>query len=71
MAESRLIAVVIWATSKWQSDVSISARWGLGGAVAQKFAREGYHVVVTTRAALHQTFPGLPDSSQHDHRHHK
>jgi hypothetical protein len=25
----------------------------------------------TTRAALHQTFPGLPDSSQHDHRHHK
>ena len=27
----------------------VSARWGIGGAVAQKFAREGFLVVLTTR----------------------
>jgi NAD(P)-dependent dehydrogenase (short-subunit alcohol dehydrogenase family) len=61
------IAVVIGATSKWQadgrntrlahghdvedSDLPVSARWGVGGAVAQKFAREGFLVVLTTRTA--------------------
>ena len=59
------VAVVIGATSKWQSDgrntklahggtlddseIPIDARWGIGGAFAQKFAREGLFVVLTTR----------------------
>ena len=59
------VAVVIGATSKWQSDgrntrmvhggnipddeLPVSVRWGVGGAIALKFAREGYHVVLTTR----------------------
>jgi NAD(P)-dependent dehydrogenase (short-subunit alcohol dehydrogenase family) len=61
------VAVVIGATSKWQadgrntrlahghdlddSDLPVSVRWGVGGAIAQKFAREGFHVVLTTRQA--------------------
>ena len=61
------VAVVIGATSKWQSDgrntklahgkvlddsdMAVSARWGVGGAVAQKFAQEGFFVVLTTRKA--------------------
>src|SRR5687767_2524787 len=61
------VAVVVGATSKWQadgrntvlahgvelddSDLPIGIRWGLGGAIAQKFAAEGFHVVLTTRAA--------------------
>lgn len=61
------VAVVIGATSKWQSDgrntklahggeiddtdLAVTARWGVGGAVAQKFAREGFFVVLTTRVA--------------------
>jgi NAD(P)-dependent dehydrogenase (short-subunit alcohol dehydrogenase family) len=32
------------------ADVPVSARWGAGGAIAQKFAREGFFVVMTTRA---------------------
>ncbi|MBM4257078.1 MAG: SDR family oxidoreductase [Deltaproteobacteria bacterium] len=60
------VAVVIGATSKWQadgrntklahgkvlddSDLPVSARWGIGGAVAQKFAKEGFFVVMTTRS---------------------
>jgi NAD(P)-dependent dehydrogenase (short-subunit alcohol dehydrogenase family) len=69
------IAVVVGATSKWQadgrntllahgtelddSDLPVGIRWGFGGAVAQKFAREGFFVVLTTRkqanaAALEQ-----------------
>ena len=59
------IAVVVGATSKWQSDgrntklahgralddsdVPVGVRWGVGGAIAQKFAREGFFVVLTTR----------------------
>jgi NAD(P)-dependent dehydrogenase (short-subunit alcohol dehydrogenase family) len=59
------VAVVIGATSKWQSDgrntklvhgkplsdedLPVTARWGVGGAVAQKFAREGFFVALTTR----------------------
>lgn len=59
------VAVIIGATSKWQSDgrntllahgsevndsdLPVSARWGVGGAIAQKFAAQGYFVVLTTR----------------------
>ncbi|MGC2413732.1 MAG: SDR family NAD(P)-dependent oxidoreductase [Stellaceae bacterium] len=59
------VAVVIGATSKWQSDgrntllahghavddsaVPVGVRWGVGGAVAQKFAKEGFFTVLTTR----------------------
>jgi NAD(P)-dependent dehydrogenase (short-subunit alcohol dehydrogenase family) len=62
---ARPVAVVIGATSKWQSDgrntklvhgkplsdedLPVTARWGVGGAVAQKFAREGFFVALTTR----------------------
>ena len=58
------VAVVVGATSKWQSDgrntklahgtviddsdMPVGARWGIGGAVAQKFAKEGFFVVLTT-----------------------
>ncbi len=61
------VAVVIGATSKWQADgrntklahgralddseLPVGVRWGVGGAVAQKFAREGFLVVLTTRIA--------------------
>jgi NAD(P)-dependent dehydrogenase (short-subunit alcohol dehydrogenase family) len=61
------VAVVIGATSKWQADGSntllahgqaiddselpIGARWGVGGAVAQRFAADGFFVVLTTRRA--------------------
>jgi NAD(P)-dependent dehydrogenase (short-subunit alcohol dehydrogenase family) len=61
------VAVVVGATSKWQadgrntrlahgkvlddSDLPIGVRWGVGGAIAQKFAQEGFLVVLTTRNA--------------------
>ena len=61
------VAVVIGATSKWQSDgrntrlihggelddsdLPIGVRWGVGGAISQKFASEGFLVVLTTRNA--------------------
>jgi NAD(P)-dependent dehydrogenase (short-subunit alcohol dehydrogenase family) len=61
------VAVVVGATSKWQadgrntqlahgkvlddSDMPVGVRWGLGGAIAQKFAKEGFVVVLTTRKA--------------------
>lgn len=61
------VTVVVGATSKWQSngrntklahgkviddsDMPVGARWGIGGAVAQKFAKEGFFVVLTTRNA--------------------
>ncbi len=63
----KLVAVVVGATSKWQadgrntklahgkaiddSDLPVGIRWGVGGAVAQKFAKEGFFVVLTTRTA--------------------
>lgn len=62
---SKPIAVVVGATSKWQadgrntklahgtelddSDLPVGVRWGVGGAIAQRFAAEGFHVVLTTR----------------------
>ena len=61
----RQVAVVVGATSKWQSDgrntklahgkvlddsdIPVGMRWGVGGATAQKFAKEGFVVVLTTR----------------------
>src|SRR5437660_4558015 len=61
------VAVVVGATSKWQADgrntklahgkalddsnLPAGIRWGIGGAIAQKFAREGFLVVLTTRTA--------------------
>ena len=61
------VAVVVGATSKWQSDgrntklahgkvlddsdMPVGVRWGIGGAIAQKFAKEGFVVVLTTRNA--------------------
>src|ERR1700675_4368914 len=74
-AARRQVAVVVGATSKWQadgrntklahgkvlddSDLPVGIRWGVGGAIAQKFAQEGFFVVLTTRksanaAALEQ-----------------
>jgi NAD(P)-dependent dehydrogenase (short-subunit alcohol dehydrogenase family) len=59
------VAVVVGATSKWQSDgrntllahgkpvndsdLPVGVRWGIGGALAQKFAKEGFFTVLTTR----------------------
>ena len=59
------VAVIVGATSKWQSDgrntkmahgkeiddshIPIGIRWGVGGAIAQKFAQEGFFTVLTTR----------------------
>jgi NAD(P)-dependent dehydrogenase (short-subunit alcohol dehydrogenase family) len=64
-SKSKQVAVVVGATSKWQSDgrntllahgktlddsgLPVGVRWGVGGAIAQKFAQEGFFVVLTTR----------------------
>src|SRR5256886_17634402 len=66
-ATRKPVAVVVGATSKWQadgrntqlahgkvlddSDLPVGVRWGVGGAIAQKFAKEGFFVVLTTRRA--------------------
>ncbi len=63
--QKKPVAVIVGATSKWQSDgrntklahgkvlddsgLPVGVRWGIGGAIAQKFAREGFFVVLTTR----------------------
>ena len=65
-SKGKQVAVVVGATSKWQadgrntklihgkavddSDLPVGIRWGIGGAVAQKFAAEGFFVVLTTRS---------------------
>jgi len=65
--KSKPVAVIIGATSKWQadgrntklahgkavddSDLPVGIRWGVGGAIAQKFAGEGFFTVLTTRSA--------------------
>ena len=65
--KSKPVAVVIGATSKWQADgrntrlihgkavddstLPVGVRWGVGGAIAQKFATEGFFTVLTTRSA--------------------
>ena len=64
-SKTKQVAVVIGATSKWQSDgrntmlahgkrvddsdLPVGVRWGVGGAIAQKFAQEGFFTVLTTR----------------------
>ena len=66
-ARKQPVAVVIGATSKWQKDgrntrlihgdnvddmaLPAASRWGVGGAIAQKFAAEGFFTVLTTRNA--------------------
>jgi NAD(P)-dependent dehydrogenase (short-subunit alcohol dehydrogenase family) len=63
--ESKQVCVVVGATSKWQaegrntllahghavddSELPAGVRWGVGGAISQKFAQEGFFVVLTTR----------------------
>ena len=65
------VAVVIGATSKWQadgrntklahggaiddSDLPDAVKWGVGGAIAQKFAAHGFHTVLTTRTRTNAT----------------
>src|ERR1700748_3670511 len=69
--KGKQVAVVVGATSKWQSDgrntmlahgkhlddsdLPVGVRWGVGGAVAQKFAQEGFFTVLTTRTAGNAT----------------
>ena len=50
---SRTAATRCWRTaSRWTiSDLPVGIRWGVGGAIAQKFAQEGFFVVLTTRTA--------------------
>jgi NAD(P)-dependent dehydrogenase (short-subunit alcohol dehydrogenase family) len=66
-AAGKQVAVVVGATSKWQADgrntrlahgkavddshLPVGVRWGVGGAIAQKSAKEGFLVVLTTRNA--------------------
>ena len=66
-SDRKPVAVVIGATSKWQSDgrnthlihggdlddsdLPVGVRWGVGGAISQKFAQEGFLTVLTTRSA--------------------
>jgi NAD(P)-dependent dehydrogenase (short-subunit alcohol dehydrogenase family) len=66
-AGAKPVAVVIGATSKWQAEgrntllahgrpvddshLPVGVRWGVGGAIAQKFAQQGFFTVVTTRSA--------------------
>ena len=65
---------MVGATSKWQadgrntklahgkalddSDLPVGIRWGIGGAIAQKFAQEGFFVVLTTRQAANAVGAG-------------
>ena len=64
-SKGKPVAVVIGATSKWQSDgrnthlvhggdiddsdLPVGVRWGVGGAISLKFAQEGFFTVLTTR----------------------
>ena len=64
-ANGKQVAVIVGATSKWQSDgrntmlahgqliddrdFPLSVRWGIGGAISLKFAAEGFFTVLTTR----------------------
>ncbi len=65
------VAVIVGATSKWQSygrnthlvhgraiddsDMPVEVRWGVGGAISLKFAKEGFLVALTTRKAANAT----------------
>jgi NAD(P)-dependent dehydrogenase (short-subunit alcohol dehydrogenase family) len=64
-AKNKQVCVVIGATSKWQAEgrntllahghkvddshLPVGVRWGVGGAIAQKFAQQGFFTVLTTR----------------------
>lgn len=77
-AAGKPVTVVVGATSKWQSDgrntklahgtflddsdIPVGVRWGVGGAVAQKFAAEGFFTVLTTRTTSNAS--GLSDAIQ-------
>lgn len=77
-AAGKPVIVVVGATSKWQSDgrntklahgtflddsdIPVGVRWGVGGAVAQKFAAEGFFTVLTTRTTSNAA--GLSDAIQ-------
>lgn len=66
-ASQKPVCVVVGATSKWQADgrqthlihggnvddshLPVGVRWGVGGALAQRFAAEGFFTVLTTRTA--------------------
>ena len=66
-AKEMPVCVVVGATSKWQAEgrntllahghpvddsaLPVGVRWGVGGAIAQRFAREGFFTVITTRNA--------------------
>ena len=79
-ATRKQVAVVIGATSKWQadgrntrlahgkavddSDLPVGIRWGIGGAIAQKFAKEGFFVVLTTRTAANASALGQAIEAQ-------
>ena len=70
-AKGKPVAVIVGATSKWQSDgrmtalalgkpvddsaLPVGVRWGVGGAIAQKFAQEGFFTVLTTRKESNAT----------------
>ena len=70
-SKGKPVAVVIGATSKWQADgrntrlahgnavddsaLPLGIRWGVGGAIAQKFAKEGFFTVLTTRTEANAT----------------
>ena len=65
--QGRPVAVIVGASSKWQSDgrntvlvhgaaiddgdLPVGIRWGIGGAIAQRFAAEGFFTVLTSRTA--------------------
>src|ERR1700750_2391489 len=77
----RPVAVIVGATSKWQadgrntklahgrelddSDLPVGARWGIGGALAQRFASEGFLVVLTTRRSANAAALAAAIGDQH------
>lgn len=74
------VAVIVGATSKWQSDgrntkmahgkelddshLPVGIRWGVGGAIAQKFAQEAFFTVLTTRKKSNATSLGTAINEQ-------
>jgi NAD(P)-dependent dehydrogenase (short-subunit alcohol dehydrogenase family) len=75
-SKKKQVAVVVGATSKWQADgrntklahgkpvddshLPVGVRWGIGGAIAQRFASEGFFTVLTTRSTANAS--GLADA---------
>src|ERR1700730_17285131 len=75
-SKGKKVGVVVGATSKWKSSgrntllahgrtlddssLPVGVRWGVGGAIAQKFAQEGFFVVLTTRNEANAS--GLADA---------